>query len=76
MIKELECVVLKKDIPAYGLKAGDVGTVVLCHKKGGYEVEFMTYGGRTVAVATLEARELRPVSPKEISHVRPLQGVK
>ena len=51
MIDELELVVLKRDLPDAGLAEGDVGTVVLVHRQGaGYEVEFTTLAGDTVAV--------------------------
>ena len=60
-IKEHDCVVLTKDLPQADLKAGDVGTVVHVYKDGAaYEVEFVTYAGRTVAVATIEASQLLP----------------
>jgi hypothetical protein len=72
-IKEHDCVVLRADLPGTGLKAGDVGTIVHIHKNGAaYEVEFATLAGRTVAVATVEAANLRPVSKRDISHVREL----
>ena len=74
MIKEHERIVLKAAIPGEGLEAGDVGTVVHIHKDGAaYEVEFITLAGRTVAVATVEASDLRPVGKRDISHVRELQ---
>lgn len=74
MIKEHDCVVLTADFPDEGLKAGDVGTVVHIHKNGvAYEVEFVTFAGRTVAVATVKASQLRPVGSRDISHVRELQ---
>jgi len=67
-------VVLTKNLPAEGLEAGDVGTVVHIHKNGAaYEVEFITLAGRTVAVATVEASDLCPVGKRDISHVRELQ---
>ncbi len=73
MIKEHERVVLKTDVPAEGLKAGDVGTVVHVYEDGkAFEVEFVTLDGRTAAVMTLEANQVRPVSPKEITHARVL----
>ena len=73
MIKEHDCVVLTQDVPEEGLRAGDVGTVLHIHREGaGYEVEFMTLTGRTVAVATLLPSQLRPVSPRDLSHVREL----
>ncbi len=71
MIDELDLVVLKRDLPETRLAAGDVGTVVLVHQQGaGYEVEFTTLAGDTVAVVTLEASDVRPVAAREISHAR------
>jgi Domain of unknown function (DUF4926) len=73
MIKEHERAVLKVDVPAEGLKAGDVGTVVHIYGDGkAYEVEFVTLEGRTAAVVTLEAAQIRPVRPREIPHARDL----
>ena len=50
MIRELDTIVLACDLPEDRLKAGDVGTVVLVHPGGGYEVEFMALDGETLAV--------------------------
>ena len=74
MIKEHDIVVLTEDVPAERLAAGDVGTVVHIHNNGeGYEVEFMTLAGQTIAVASLFARQVRAVSAQDIAHVRELQ---
>ncbi|MEK7248663.1 MAG: DUF4926 domain-containing protein [Chloroflexota bacterium] len=70
MIKELDTVVLTKDLPKHGLKRGDLGTVVLCHAADGYEVEFMTLDGQTLAVASLSSRQVRPVGRREIAQAR------
>jgi hypothetical protein len=73
VIQEHDCIVLTQDIPEEGLRAGDVGTVVHIHGEAtGYEVEFMTLTGRTVAVATVLPSQLRPVSPRDLTHVREL----
>jgi hypothetical protein len=72
-IKEHDCVVLKHDLTAENLQTGDVGAVVHIHKGGvACEVEFVTLTGRTIAVATVEASSLRPVSKRDINHVREL----
>ncbi|NIR48543.1 DUF4926 domain-containing protein [candidate division KSB1 bacterium] len=56
MVKELDNVVLVADLPEYGLKEGDIGTVVLVHRNvEGYEVEFIALDGETVAVVLLLA---------------------
>jgi hypothetical protein len=71
VINELDEVVLTCDLPEHGLAAGDIGTVVLVHDEGkGYEVEFMTLDGDTVAVTTLRAEQVRPVQHDEIAHAR------
>jgi hypothetical protein len=74
-IKEHDCVVLTADLSGEGLKAGDVGTVVHIHKDAAaYEVEFTTLDGRTLTVATVENKKLRPVSRRDVAHVRELQA--
>jgi hypothetical protein len=71
VIDEMDLVVLKRDLPKERLAAGDVGTVVLVHQQGaGYEVEFTTLSGDTVAVVTLDATDVRPVESREIVHAR------
>jgi len=75
MIKEHDRVVLTKEVPAEGLKSGDVGTVVHVHKKDrAFEVEFVALDGETLAIATLAASEIRPVHRKEITHARALRA--
>jgi hypothetical protein len=76
MIKEHDCVVLTQDLPEEGMKAGDIGTVVHVHQGGaGYEVEFMTLAGETVAVVTLLPTQVRPMARRDIAQVRELQPV-
>jgi hypothetical protein len=76
MIKEHDCIVLTQDLPEEKMKAGDIGTVVHAHQGGfGYEVEFMTLAGETVAVITLLATQVRPIARRDNAHVRELQAV-
>ena len=75
MIKEHARAVLKIPIPCEGLEAGDVGTVVHVYRDGrAYEVEFTTLAGKTAAVVTVEAADVRPVKKREITHARELQA--
>jgi len=68
MTREHDRVVLTTDVPRERLVAGDIGTVVQIQKDGeAYEVEFMTLNGKTVAVATLLASQVRPIEPHEIA---------
>ena len=75
MIRELEGIILECDLPEHGLRRGDIGTVVLVHQGGkGYEVEFTTLDGETVAVVTLLSTQVRPAHEREIAHARGLAG--
>lgn len=75
MIQELEGAILEGDLPKHGLRREDIGAVVLIHRGGeGYEVEFTTLDGETVAVVTLLASQVRPAHKREIAHARELAG--
>jgi Domain of unknown function (DUF4926) len=70
-MKEHERVVLTRPVLEEGLEAGDVGTVVHVYRDGlAYEVEFTTLDGRTAAVVTVDAPDVRPISRREITHAR------
>ena len=76
MIMEHDCVVLTQDFPEEGLTSGDIGTVIHIHQAGaGYEVEFITLTGDTIAVVTLLPSQMRPISRHDIAHVRELTAV-
>jgi uncharacterized protein DUF4926 len=73
MIRELDTVVLVRDLEEYGLRQGDVGAVVHCYKDGAtFEVEFVTGEGETIAVLTLTHHDIRAMHNQEILHVRAL----
>ena len=73
MIVEHQFVVLTQDLPADGLQAGDVGTVVHVHpNEGGFEIEFVALTGQTIAVATVLPHQLRPANRRDVTHVRQL----
>lgn len=74
MLAELETVVLAVDLPAHGLKRGDIGTVVLTHGDRGYEVEFVALNGETLAVVSLATNQVRAADRREIAHVRPVEA--
>ena len=72
-MREHERVVLTGPVPAEGLEAGDVGTVVHAYSDGlAYEVEFTTLAGKTAAVVTLKTSQVRAVGDREITHAREL----
>ncbi len=70
MIRELDTVVLTEDLPEHGLKQGDIGTVVLVHHQPGYEVEFISLDGETLAVVSLTQQQVRPIGKREVAQAR------
>jgi hypothetical protein len=71
IFNELDLVVLRHDLEANGLKAGDIGTIVHCYPGNqAFEVEFITAEGKTIAVLTLTSKDIRPRAQNEILHVR------
>ena len=75
MLKELDTVVLTEDLAQQGLKRGDVGTVVLRHDDVGYEVEFVSLKGETLAVVSLTSRQVRALGEREIAQARAVEAV-
>jgi hypothetical protein len=74
-IPEHDQAVLTVDLPHLGLRAGDVGVVVHVHAGGAaYEVEFCTHAGRTIAIETLTAEQVRPVAAEDVVHARRRAG--
>jgi hypothetical protein len=72
-MNEHDTVVLTRSLPDYGLEAGDVGAIVHVYQGGeAFEVEFVSGDGSTLALATLKAADIRPVSAGEVLHVRAL----
>lgn len=73
-IAELDEVALTAKLPMHGLARGDIGTVVLVVGNGNaYVVEFMTLTGKTIAVVTLEAGQVRPLGEREVPNARRLE---
>jgi hypothetical protein len=70
--KELDTVVLDRDLPAFGLRKGDLGAVVQACEPNGLEVEFVTASGRTQALVTLTVDDVREVRDQDLIAVRTL----
>jgi hypothetical protein len=75
VIEAFRDVVLLRDLPEEGLRAGDVGVVVEVfggreNVPPGYMIEFMTLTGETVAVVDVTADAVRPVSERDMPQVR------
>ena len=58
----LDTVVLARDLPAQGLRTGDLGAIVEVYGPEDFEVEFVTGSGQTGALVTLHGKDIRPVS--------------
>ena len=71
--KELDTVVLRRDLPEQGLRSGDLGAVVAMYGNDVLEVEFVTASGRTQALVTLNHQDVRPVSDEDLLSVRTLK---
>ena len=66
----LDCVVLTRDVPQSGRKAGDLGSVVETYEDGSLEVEFVSAHGETTAVLTLTPTDVRGARHDEVLTVR------
>ena len=69
--RELDTVVLTRDLPEAGLRAGDLGAVVQVYGPDALEVEFVTASGRTQALRTLDPADVRAVGDDDVLAVRP-----
>lgn len=75
--RELDTVVLLRDLPESGLRAGDLGALVHLYAPDAFEVEFVTASGRTQALLTLGDADVRPVRDDDLLAVRsapPVRG--
>lgn len=77
-VEPFERVVLLRDMPDDGLRAGDVGTIVERYPATGrtgegFEIEFFAANGESVAVASVPANAVRPATERDVLSVRVLQ---
>jgi hypothetical protein len=70
--KELDTVVLVRDLPEHGLRQGDLGAVVQIYQPDAIEVEFVTAAGKTEALVTLDIQDVRQVVDTDLIAVRSL----
>jgi hypothetical protein len=74
MIREFDRVALTDDLPEHGLKSGDIATVVDIHTNPpGYELEVFTLDGKTLAVVSAYAHQVRPLGKREVAQARALE---
>jgi hypothetical protein len=70
--KTLDTVVLERDLPEHGLHRGDLGAVVDVYEPDGLEVEFVAASGKTQALVTLKADDVRGADDGDVVAVRRL----
>ena len=73
MFNILETVALTHDIPGAGLRRGDLGAIVEVPSPDIFEVEFVAASGRTQALLTLGAHDVRHVGDRDLIAVRSLE---
>jgi hypothetical protein len=70
-VHPFEVVVLIHDVPAHGLRRGDLGAVVEIYGPESIGVEFVAASGHTQALVTLRPDELRAVADDDLVAVCP-----
>jgi Domain of unknown function (DUF4926) len=73
MYSLLDTVALTHDLREVGLRRGDLGAIVEIHGPDAFEVEFVAASGRTQALVTLHAEDLRTIGDEDVMAVRSLQ---
>ncbi|HYS83733.1 MAG TPA: DUF4926 domain-containing protein [Bradyrhizobium sp.] len=73
MFNVLDTVVLTRDVLDAGLRRGDLGAIVEVYGPDAFEVEFVAASGRTQALVTLSATDLRHVDDHDLISVRALE---
>jgi hypothetical protein len=73
MFNVLDTVVLTRDVAEAGLRRGDLGAIVEVHSSNAFDVEFVAASGRTQALVTLTANDIRHVGDEDLVSVRTLQ---
>ena len=71
--KLLDVVVLDRDLPALGLRRGDLGAILEHHDVDAIVVEFVAASGGTQAPVRLSVRDVR-AADDDLVAVRPLDA--
>ena len=73
MFKALDTVVLTRDVEDANLRRGDLGAIVEVYGPDSFDVEFVAASGRTQALLTLTAQDIRHVGDRDLVAVRTLE---
>jgi hypothetical protein len=69
-IRELDTVILLRDIPSEQLHRGDRGAVVTVYAPGEFDVEFVSVDGATSRLLTLGDSDLRLAGEDDVNSAR------
>lgn len=75
IFRELDTVVLERDVPENGLRKGDIGAVVHIHGDSTLDVEFVRSSGQTQALVKLSLTDVRAVQDEDVLAVRRGSGI-
>lgn len=76
MIEEHDVVALTQALPKSPFVAGDCGVVVHIYPGAvAYELEFFSGSGQSIGIHTASSTFVRPLSSREVSHVREFVAV-
>lgn len=69
-IRQLDTVVLERDLPEHGLRRGDLGAVVHIYSGQAIDVEFVRLSGQAQALVQLKLTDVRPVQDADLPAAR------
>lgn len=69
-LRELDTVVLLRDLPAHDLRRGDLGAIVTVLAPTRFTVEFVRVSGRTRALVDVDGSDIRAMEGSDIPAVR------
>lgn len=69
-LRELDTVVLLRDLPAHDLRRGDLGAIVTVLAPSRFTVEFVRVSGHTHALVDVDAEDIRQMEGTDIPAVR------
>jgi hypothetical protein len=69
-LRELDTVVLLRDLPEHGLRRGDLGAIVTVLAPARFTVEFVRVSGHTHALVDVDGADIRTMEGSDIPAVR------
>lgn len=69
-LRELDTVVLLRDLPEHDLRRGDLGAIVTVLAPTRFSVEFVRVSGHTHALIDVESADIRAMEGTDIPAVR------